>query len=255
MIQYLLEVGIQSINDSQCITRKFLVKIKYSYVSMGLTILGVFMSGSVVAESQQTKADINTREARILGNPPRIDPLRPDEYGEEARTIVNNIRAAIGAGPAEEMPEYFATMARHPDLMQQQIALSMVFFNGSLSVRDRELAILMVAWLNQAPYEWGQHVAAAKREAGLTSEEIERITHGSMSPEWGDGDRAILKAVEEMHEDAMISDGTWDKLASRLNAKQLLELPVLVGAYQGTAYLQNSVRFRLMKGNRGLKER
>lgn len=213
------------------------------------------MTSSIHAESAQAQFDIDARESAILGSPPRIEPLKPNEYGEEAWTIVNAIRKAIGADPAAEMPEYFATMARHPRLMEQQIAFSMVFFEGALSVRHRELAILRVGWLNKAPYEWSQHVIAGKREAGLTTEEVERVTIGSGAPGWSDSDRAILRAVEEMHEDAMISDATWDELASRLNEKQLLELPLLVGAYQGTAYLQNSVRFRLIEGSKGLRER
>jgi len=213
------------------------------------------MSKDSIAGQRQTNADIAAREALVLGHPPRIEPLQSNEYDAAAERIVTEIRAAVGAPPAEEMPEYFATMARHPELMRQQIALSMVFFSGALSVRDRELAILRVAWLNQAPYEWSQHVKVGKREAGLTSQDMERITRGSDAPGWSGNDRAILKAVEELHEDAMISDATWAALASRLDEKQLLELPVLVGAYQGTAYLQNSVRFRLMGDSQGLRDR
>jgi hypothetical protein len=53
----------------------------------------------------------------------------------------------------------------------------------------------------------------------------------------------------------MISDDTWAELTQELDDKQLLELPLLVGQYQGVAYLQNSIRLQLSSGNRGLSGR
>lgn len=224
-------------------------------LALYIVIGGTLMSTVSIAEDPITEIDIDKRETLILGKPPRIEPLGPDDYNKETQQMVAEIRSAIGAPASGEMPEYFATLMRHPELLRNKLALGMMFFNGELSLRDRELAILRVAWLNQAPYEWGEHVKAGKREAKLTSEEIERVTIGSSAPEWSDDDAAILKAVEELHVDAMISDETWGVLSSRLNEKQLLELPLLIGTYQGTAYLQNSVRFRLMEGNQGLRSR
>ncbi len=61
--------------------------------------------------------------------------------------------------------------------------------------------------------------------------------------------------MDELHTDAMISDETWAVLAETLSDKQLIELPILVGVYQGTAYLQNSLRIPLMKHNPGLMAR
>lgn len=212
-------------------------------------------ASSTHERGKEVEMDIDAREAQILGAPPRIQPLKAEEFSPEAKHMVDEIRAAVGAPHTDEMPEYFATMLRHPGLMQQQIALASQLHQGELSIRHRELAILRVAWLNQAPYEWSEHVQAGKRLAGLTSEEINRVTYGSSDPGWSGPDRAILRAVEEMHADAMISDETWAALEETLNEKQLLELPVLVGAYQGTAYLQNSVRFRLMGDGHGLKMR
>jgi hypothetical protein len=52
-----------------------------------------------------------------------------------------------------------------------------------------------------------------------------------------------------------ISDATWGMLARRLDERQLIELPIVVGQYQTVAYYQNSLRLRLHTGNLGLKAR
>jgi len=54
---------------------------------------------------------------------------------------------------------------------------------------------------------------------------------------------------------AMISDATWLTLTRRLDERQLIELPIIVGQYQTVAYYQNSLRLRLHTGNLGLKAR
>ena len=99
---------------------------------------------------------------------------------------------------------------------------------GALAARDRELAILRIGWLCQAPYEWGEHVHVAKT-VGILSDEIERITVGSTAPGWCEKDAAILRATEELYADAMISDDTWAVLETHFDTQQLIELPIVVG--------------------------
>ena len=122
-----------------------------------------------------------------------------------------------------------------------------VFAHGSA---PRELA-----WLVRAPFEWGEHVIKGKEEAGLTAEDTERLTIGSSAPGWDELDRAVVKAMEELHAQAMICDETWDVLARHLTDHQLLELPMLAGQYHKVAYVQNSLRVRLRKENPGLSAR
>jgi alkylhydroperoxidase family enzyme len=125
---------------------------------------------------------------------------------------------------------------------------------GLLSPRERELAVLRVAWLCRAPYEWGQHVEIAKRYA-ITAEEIERVTKGSTAAGWTEHEAAIVRGVEELLGDQMISDETWDVLARTWDERQLMEFPTLVGQYVSVAYSQNALRIRLNAGNRGLRHR
>ncbi len=215
--------------------------------------------GEALSAHASAPVDITSREELILGKPPRIAPLAPDEFPEEALAMTGKLRQ-IGSGrppptSVTEVPEVVAIMLRHPELYGRQVEMGIqVSPRGALAFRDRELVILRIGWLCQAPFEWGEHVKKGK-EAGLTSEEIERVTQGSSASGWNEHERAILKAVEELFEQAMISDATWDALSKRFDDKQLIELPILVGHYQAIAYSQNSLRLRLGNGNIGLKAR
>lgn len=214
------------------------------------------MPNNPAASSASLDERVRAREAAILDLPPRIAPLKPEEFTPEVRKITDDLQKAVGLTPDGKVPDFVATMLRYPLLHHVHTELALVLMTkGTLSDRDRELAVLRVGWLCQAPFEWNAHVNVGKRVAGLTSEEIDRVTVGSSAPEWNDDDRAILRAVEELQEDAMISEETWASLAGRLNAQQLLELPILVGQYQGVAYLQNSIRASLMPGDIGLTAR
>jgi alkylhydroperoxidase family enzyme len=200
-------------------------------------------------------ADTSARAAEINGQPPRIAALAQDQISKEAWDILNHVRGAISSKPADKMPEFTATVVRHPDLYRAHMELGLAFFKGALAVRDREIAIIRIGWLCQAPFEFGAHVKIGKREGKLTDEEVSRILVGSSAPGWSDKDRALLRAVEELTANAMIADETWAVLAKHFDDRQLIELPLLVGQYQGVAYLQNSLRIRLDPDNLGLSAR
>jgi alkylhydroperoxidase family enzyme len=188
---------------------------------------------------------------------PRLEPLPLAACGDAALAISNRIASAEGHGEfrVEDIPEFVATMMRHPDLWLKHCEVTAQLFSGALAYRDVELALLRTAWLCQAPFVFAAHVQALKRQCGCTSEDIERITVGSSAPGWDPHSRAILRAVEELHDTAQISDATWAALASRLDDKQLIELPLLAGHIKGVCYVQNALRIRLMPGSAGLGTR
>jgi alkylhydroperoxidase family enzyme len=186
----------------------------------------------------------------------RIAPLHPDEFGPEATDVLTEMRTVMGVPPTDSVPDSVATMLRHPILYSSYASLArQLMMSGSLAARDRELVILRNAWICQAPFEWGEHVAIGKRVAGLTSEEIDRVTAGSVTPGWSDHERALLRAVEELHESAIISDETWDILAQSFDEKELIEILIVVGQYTCIAFVQNSLMVRLRPENPGLSAR
>jgi 4-carboxymuconolactone decarboxylase len=203
---------------------------------------------SITALTVETAA----READIIGKPQRIESVGQDEFDDESLAYIRRIHLALGIETGSAVPDYFGLIVKHPGVFRCQLEIGTMFFKeGRLPKRERELAILRVGWLNRAPYEWGEHVDIGKRY-GLTDEEVERVTIGSSAPEWNAHDRAILKGVEEMLSNQMISDEVWAVLAASWDEAQLIEFPTLVGQYVATGIQQNSLRVRLAPDNPGL---
>jgi alkylhydroperoxidase family enzyme len=153
---------------------------------------------------------------------PRVVPLSDAEIDPE-------IRQRIGDGPVLNI---FRTLAHHPKLMKRWLVFgNHVLGHSTLPPRERELVILRIGWLCRAGYEWGQHVRIG-RAAGLSDAEIERIPRGADAPGWSDLERALLRATDELHEDAFVSDATWAALSQHLDTRQLMDLVFTVGQYQ-----------------------
>jgi 4-carboxymuconolactone decarboxylase len=204
---------------------------------------------------QSGDINIDKRMAQVVGDRPRIDPVDEAALPPEAFQLAVEIRAALNIPEDGRMTESFLMMLNHPELFRAQMAMGIAVAGGAIPARERELAVLRNAWICGAPYEWGEHVNIGKERCGITTEEVERCTQGSKAEGWTDHERAIMKAVEELHLDYAISDDTWAELAKTWDAKQLTEFPVLVGAYTMTAMQQNSLRYRMDHKNPGLGHR
>ena len=205
-------------------------------------------------QSGSTPFDQDARERQVASGNQRIAPLEPEEFTEEARKIAGDLQAFFGS-KEKGIPKSFATMFKHPGLYRGQMQLGLELNqNGTLPPREREMVILRTAWLVRSPFEWGEHVSYGKK-LGLTSQDIERITHGSSAPGWNEHDRAVLRGVEELIGDYAVSDQTWAILAKSWTEQQLMELPGLVGSYTLTAMIYNTLRFGLLEGNEGFSQR
>jgi alkylhydroperoxidase family enzyme len=172
----------------------------------------------------------------MTADAPRIPPL-PAE-GREPRTA--ELLDGLRWGNGEEL-NIFATLAHHPKLLKQFASFGgTLLYGGSLGARDRELLILRTGWNCGSPYEWGQHVLIG-RQAGLSDEEIERIAAGPDADGWSPEDAGLLRAADELHAAARISDATWADLAGRYDEQGLIEICMVVGNYHLVAFTLNSL--------------
>ena len=162
---------------------------------------------------------------------PRLEPIPPDRMDPE-------IRERLGDGPVLNI---LATLAHHPKLLKRWMVFgNHVLSKSSLPARERELVILRIGWLCRSEYEWGQHVAIARR-VGVTDEEIDRVTRGPEAEGWSVLDRAFLRATDELHADAFVSDETWAILEENLDTEQRLDLIFAVGQYTLVSMALNSL--------------
>ena len=162
----------------------------------------------------------------------RIPPLPPRDWPPAMQTATAPLAPATPRPPGGPRGlNILGTFAHHPDL-----ATAFWVFNGYLLNRSRltqrqlELAVLRVARVRSSPYEWHQHVFAA-RGCGITHEEIEAIRTTVSDHPWPPADAAILAAVDELIADGGVGDETWRALSAAMDTQQILDLVYTVGAY------------------------
>jgi alkylhydroperoxidase family enzyme len=175
-------------------------------------------------------------------NQPRISPLPSSEWNSEVQETMATLKRD------GQVFNIFSTLARHPALLRRWLVFgNHVLGKSTLPARERELAILRTGWLCRAEYEWGHHVAIGK-EAGLSGDEVRRVTRGPSDPGWTPPEVALLRAVDELHTDSFISDATWKALAQRYNEQQLIDLIFTVGQYKLVCMALNSLGVQLEEG-------
>jgi len=184
---------------------------------------------------------------------PRLPPIPARAWSRAAReaiAILSEEASRMGLDPSDDRHVHNlpATQLHHPELMKRYYPfLDFLLREGSLPARSRELAILRVAWLRQAEYEWTQHVLIA-RSIGLADDEIARLT-GPFDPRaWKPLDALVVQAAEELIGSARLSDETWNGLASHLDHRQMVELIHVVGNYDMIAMFMNATAMALEDG-------
>jgi alkylhydroperoxidase family enzyme len=178
----------------------------------------------------------------------RLNPLPPKEWPVAMRDALAALRppAATPAPSAEGRPKglnALGTFAHHPELTSAFFRFNgHVLFGSTISPRQRELLVLRVAARRDSAYEWAQHVVLAA-DAGLSPDEIEQVRLGPDG--WTGLDQALVRAADELVDDARIGDATWTALAAGLDTQQLMDVVFTVGAYETIAMFFNSVGVEL----------
>lgn len=169
----------------------------------------------------------------------RIAPLAENDWTDEQKELLGPMRNNQGVGRIAR--NLFTTLVRHPKLFKRwTVFANHVLFKSTLSPKLRELAILRIAWLTQADYEWGQHVLIAQ-EAGLSEEDIRRVKVGHTASDWTPAQAALLQAVDQLHHDTCIDDDCWASLQPHFNEQQLYDLIFAVGNYRMLASFMHCV--------------
>jgi alkylhydroperoxidase family enzyme len=94
----------------------------------------------------------------------------------------------------------------------------------------RELAILRVAVVNGAEYEYQAHLPFALRE-GVTQAQIDDLDNWSASSHFSDAQRAVLAYCDAMTRDIHVEDVVFDALRPHFDERELVELTATVAGY------------------------
>ena len=148
----------------------------------------------------------------------RVQPLVPP-FDEEQAEVLDLLGPPIAL---------FRVLARRSDLARGVAGWGRYYLSrrSALTLRQRELVIDRVTARCGADYEWGVHIAVFAEKAGLGHEQVRSLARGSHDdPCWTDpADRAVLRAVDQLHETHDLDDEAWSALIAAVGEGGALDV-------------------------------
>jgi 4-carboxymuconolactone decarboxylase len=164
------------------------------------------------------------------GQPPELDPDQAALY----REIVSGPRAKgpLRAGIVDEQGALrgpFGPMLLSPPIGRRLQALGLAIrFETSLTARQREAAVLVVAHAWTSTYERAIHEPLA-RAAGMTDKELDTLARGGTPPAEDFG--VVVDTVRALVDAGRLGGELHARAVGALGARGLFELSSLVGYY------------------------
>jgi AhpD family alkylhydroperoxidase len=94
----------------------------------------------------------------------------------------------------------------------------------------RELAIMTVGRLTQCKYEYVHHQGIARR-VGVRPEQLDCLEAWESAPAFTEQERAVIRYATEATQQVRVSAATFDALRRFLDAKQIVQLVLIVGHF------------------------
>jgi alkylhydroperoxidase family enzyme len=170
---------------------------------------------------------------------PRIDLLAPP-YDEDTEATLDML--------GKSRIQLFRGWARRPELARGIADWGRYYYShrSALTIRQRELVIDRTTALCGADYEWGVHVAVFAGKAALDTAQIRSLaTGGPADACWDATDRAVIRAVDELHATCDLSDATWATLVDAIGEDAVLDLMLICGWYHGISFTVRALRLPL----------
>ncbi len=166
---------------------------------------------------------------------PRLEPLDPARW------------PAAVAAMRDQLPSHlnvYRTMAHNGHLLAAWAPLrKCIVADTPLTPRQLEVVTLRVAHNTRSPYEWQHHVLRAKA-AGLSDAQINSVRSEGLA-DLPDQDQALIRAVDELHEQHGLTTATWNVLAQSFSHAQILSILATAGFYVLLAYVLNSCNVQM----------
>jgi AhpD family alkylhydroperoxidase len=155
----------------------------------------------------------------------RVPPVEPG-----SRPALADIEAGILQERGRISLLYQVLLNSAPIAQGWEAMLTAVRNRTSIPADLRELIILRVAVLNQAPFEFEAHVPHAQR-AGVSDQKIEAVREMALSASFSPEEAQVLALTDAMTRDVHVPDALMQPLQRRYDAQTLVELVATVAAY------------------------
>jgi 4-carboxymuconolactone decarboxylase len=205
-------------------------QFKLDQPAIVLAVLTILLAVSACSQLQTTESS-TTYFSNSMDNP-RISPVPLEKY------LADN----PDSSPQFASLHFTRTLANSPKLASAAIPFALhILGNSSLPPKDRELLILRIGWLCQAEYEWRHHKNVGLR-VGLSLSDVMQTTRPPAGTGWN---QTLIRAADELHRNAKISDKSWEALSEKYSDIQLLDLIFTVGQYNMVSMFLNSTGVQL----------
>jgi alkylhydroperoxidase family enzyme len=152
---------------------------------------------------------------------PYADPGRPD---------VAPLAARIKAERGGKMLNLYRMLLHSPAVAEGWLGfLTAIRQKSELAPRVRELVIMRVAVLNEAPYEFDAHLPFARAE-GVTDAQVEGLRTGDLA-RFDERERAALAYTDAMTRTIRVPDDVFAAVRRHFGEPEIVALTATVGAY------------------------
>jgi len=156
---------------------------------------------------------------------PRIPYIEESDHPELA-PLIARIKAERG-----KLLDVYKVILHSPAVMEGWLSLfTAIRQKTKLNARVREFAIMRVAILNGADYEYQAHLPFALKE-GASAEQIAALKAWQLSPLFDAAERAALAYTDTMTEQVQVADELFAEVQKHFDAQDLVELTVTIAGY------------------------
>lgn len=146
----------------------------------------------------------------------------------ELSALIERLRGARGG----RLLNIYRLMLHSPSVAGAWLDFnSAIRFHTDLDGQTRELAVMRVAILNGVDYIVRAHGPTYALQEGLTPAQVEALSDWRASDLFSRKHRAALGYVDTMTRDIDVPDIVFDALREHYSERQVVELTVLIGAY------------------------
>ncbi|MBM3344167.1 MAG: carboxymuconolactone decarboxylase family protein [Betaproteobacteria bacterium] len=151
-----------------------------------------------------------------------------DEHNPLLAALIAKVKGARGG---KLLNLYRVLMNSPPIADAWQAFNNAVRFHTGLDEQTRELAILRVAQLTGATYQFQIHAEKYAPQVGITPQQIAALDGSEYSSLFQPAHRALLAYADAMTQTIEVPDAIFERLRVHYTSAQIVDLTVLIGAY------------------------
>jgi AhpD family alkylhydroperoxidase len=168
----------------------------------------------------------------------RVRLLEEDEAADSAEFIEK-----VRSGRRGNLLNIYRLLLHSPPLASAWFdLLNAVRWKTKLDGRLREIVIIRIAYLNDGQYCLVQHIPALALADGMTLVECDALAEWRATSLFSESERAALAFTDAMTRDIRVPDDVFADVRRHFDERQIVELSVLIGAYNMHTRVQEALQ-------------